>query len=82
MSRKSVVAGILVSLFVPVMAYFAIVVSIHLSSLQESPEDFQYHDSYFTVMHIDPYLFPVIAVTTFTIYAAISRVVRYVKRKA
>lgn len=76
------VAGILVSLIVPLLAYFAMVASVNLSSLQEPQEDFQYHDSSFTVVHIDPFMFPVIAVITFIMYAAISRVVRYVRRKA
>lgn len=76
------VAGILVSLIVPLLAYFAMGASVNLSSLREPQEDFQYHDSYFTVLHIDPVMFPVIAVITFIMYAAISRVVRYVRRKA
>lgn len=76
------VAGILVSLFVPILVYFAMVASVDLISWPEPPEDFQYHDSYFTVMHIDPVMFTVIAVITFIIYAAISLAVRYVRRKA
>jgi hypothetical protein len=82
MSRKSVVTGIFVSLFVPMLAYFAMVASVHFGSLQENTEDFQYHDSYFTMMHIDPVMFPVIAVITFTTYAVISWVVRYIRRNA
>ncbi|OAS15059.1 hypothetical protein [Paenibacillus oryzisoli] len=79
MSRKNLVAGILVSLIVPIVVYLALAASIHLIRLQEPSDDFQYHDSYFTVMHIDPYLFPLLAVITFTIYGAISWFVRYMK---
>lgn len=73
--------GILVSLIVPLLAYIVTVASVKLSRLHEPQEDFQYHDSYFTVIHMDPVMFPVIAVTTFIMYVAISSVVRYVRRK-
>lgn len=76
------VAGILLSLSVPMIVFFAIVVIMNLGNLQEPQEDFQYHDSYFVVIHIDPYVYPVLAVITFTVYAAIFWVVRYVKRKS
>ncbi|MDQ0887959.1 heme/copper-type cytochrome/quinol oxidase subunit 1 [Paenibacillus sp. V4I9] len=81
MSRKSVVAGILLSLSVPMIVFFAVVAITNLGNVQGPPEDFQYHDSYFVVIHIDPYVYPILAVTTFTVYAAIFWVVRYVKRK-
>lgn len=77
MSKKSVVAGILLSMSVPMVVFFTIVAITNLGK----PEDFQYHDSYFVVIHIDPYVYPVLAVITFTVYAAIFWVVRYVKRK-
>lgn len=81
MSRKSVVAGILLSLAVPMIVYLAIVGISNIGYVLGPPEDFQYHDSYFVVIHIDPYLYPVLALITFMIYAAIFSVVRYVKRK-
>ncbi|MBD0384822.1 hypothetical protein [Paenibacillus sedimenti] len=79
MNRKSVVAGILLSLAVPMIVYFAIV-SIP-NDVLKPPEDFQYHDSYFFVIHIDPYVYPVLSVITFTVYVVLFSVVRYVKRK-
>lgn len=56
------VAGILLSLSVPMIVFFAIVAITNLGNVQEPPEDFQYHDSYFVVIHIDPYVYPVVAV--------------------
>ncbi|NRF95714.1 hypothetical protein HQN89_33335 [Paenibacillus frigoriresistens] len=81
MSRKSVVAGIFLSLAVPMIVFFAVVGIANIDDVLGPPEDFQYHDSYFVVVHIDPYVYPVLAVITFTVYAAILSVVRYVKRK-
>ena len=77
MNKKGVVAGILLSLAVPVIVYFAMV---GIPNVMSPPEDFQYHDSYFVVIHIDPYVFPLLAVITFTVYAVIFAAVRYAKR--
>ncbi|MGO4271607.1 hypothetical protein AB4Z22_17465, partial [Paenibacillus sp. TAF58] len=71
MSRKVVVTGILLSLSVPMIVYFAIVAIFNLGNVQGPSEDFQYHDSYFIVIHIDPYVYPVLALISFTVYAAI-----------
>lgn len=81
MSRKSVVSGILLSLSVPMIVYLVIVGISNIGDVLGPPKDFQYHDSYFVVIHIDPYVYPVLALITFVFYAAIFSVVRHVKRK-
>ncbi len=81
MSRKSVVAGILLSLVIPMIMYFAIKVITYFGNAQEPLEDFQYHDSAFVVIHIDQFLYPFFAVIIFTIYAVFYLVARYVNRK-
>jgi hypothetical protein len=81
MSRKSVVAGILLSLVVPIIMYFTIEVITYVSNAQGPSEDFQYRDSSFVMIHIDQVLYPFFAVITFTIYAVIVLVARYVFRK-
>ncbi|CAH1197095.1 hypothetical protein PAECIP111891_01061 [Paenibacillus allorhizoplanae] len=81
MSRKSVVTGIIISLAVPMIMYLAIIGITNIGDVSGNPEDFQYHDSYFVVIHIDPYVYPVLFLITFMFYAAIFLIVRYVKRK-
>lgn len=75
------VAGIILSLSVPMIVYFAIVAITNFGNVHGPQEDFQYHDSYFVVIHLDPYAYPVLVVITFTVYAVFFWVVRYVKGK-
>ena len=58
------VAGIILSLSVPMIVYFAIVAITNFGNVHGPQEDFQYHDSYFVVIHLDPYAYPVLVVIT------------------
>lgn len=82
MSKKSIFRGILVSLAVPLLVYLVIEgVPLILDKSKPEQQDFQYHDTYFVATHIEPILYPVLAVVGFVFYAIVTSVVRYKKRR-